>query len=159
MPESSQKSDLRDSLVKYAGRILAGRPYFRFKLREKLFFRAQILGYSDPSLVIDSILNDLAGSGYLNDGYLASAYVRRQLSKGYGPKIIALKLKFLGLDRETISKSLIQEANEEAEASSIRKYCRKYTRLDPRKLTSKLYQRGYSGVIIRKLFDGDGFED
>ena len=151
MPESSQKSNQRSSLVKYASRILSSRPYFRFKLRDKLFLRAQKLAFENPDDIIDSILDDLAKSGYLDDQYLAEAYVRRQLSKGYGPKIISLKLKFLGLDRETISRCLESEVTEESEISSIKKYCQKYPRLDQRKLISKLYFRGYSGQLIKKV--------
>jgi len=159
MPESSQKSDLRQSLIKYAGRILVARPYFRFKLREKLFQRAQKLGFADSGSVIDSIIDDLAKSGYLDDSYLSESYVRRQLSKGYGPKIISLKLLALGLDRETVSLALKSSASEEAEIASIRQYSQKYARLDRRKLIGKLYFRGYSGPIIKKVFDGDYLED
>lgn len=155
MPESSQKSNQRSSLLKYASRILSYRPYFRFKLREKLFLQAQKLNFENPEAIIDSLLDDLKKSGYLNDQYLAQAYVRRQLSKGYGPKIIAFKLKFLGLDRETISRCLESEVTEESEISSIKKYCQKYPHLDQRKLISKLYFRGYLGTIIKKAFDGD----
>ncbi len=159
MQGSSRKSDLRQSLVKYAGRILGARPYFRFKLREKLFLRAEKLNFDDPGSTIDSILDDLAKSGYLDDQYLAEAYVRSRLSKGYGPKIISLKLKFMGLSPETISMVLESTATEEAEMASIKRYCRKFPHPDSRKLVSKLYFRGYSGTSIKKVFDGDYFED
>jgi regulatory protein len=159
MQESSRKSDLRQSLAKYAGRILSARPYFRFKLREKLFLRAEKLNFDDPDSTIDSILDDLAKSGYLDDQYLAEAYVRSRLSKGYGPKIISLKLKFMGLCPETISMVLESTATEEAEIASIKRFCRKYPHTDSRKLVSKLYFRGYSGTSIKKAFDGDYFED
>jgi len=151
MPESSQKSNQRSSLVKYASRILSYRPYFRFKLRDKLFLRAQKLAFENPDDIIDSILDDLAKSGYLDDQYLAQAYVRRQLSKGYGPKIIALKLKYLGLEPSMVTAALKSEVTEESEISSIKKYCQKYPRLDQRKRISKLYFRGYSGQLIKKV--------
>ncbi len=159
MQEFSRKSDFRQSLVSYAAKILVARPYFRAKLRDKLFLRAEKFNFLDPSGVIDSILDDLSKSGYLNDKYLAEAFVRRQLSKGYGPKIISLKLKFLGLDREIISEVLKSQAYEELEVDSISRYCRKYPRVDPRKLISKLYQRGYNSQAIKKVFDSDWLED
>lgn len=159
MPESSPKSELRESLVKYAGKILTGRPYFRFKLRQKLFLRAEKLGFSDAASVIDSILDDLARSGYLDDQYLAEAYVRRQLAKGYGAKIIGLKLKYLGLPSAIVSRVLKSEATVEAETTAVQKYCRKFARLDRRRLASKLYTRGFSGSIIQKLFDVDLLAD
>lgn len=159
MPESSQKSSQRSVLVKYAARILSARPYFRTKLKDKLFQRAESLGFEDFDSLIEAILDDLAGSGYLNDQYLAEAMVRRLLSKGYGPKIIALKLKFLGLLPQIVSSALKSDASAEAETASLRHYCGKFPRLDRRKLISKLYQRGYLSLTIQKAFDGDWLED
>ena len=159
MPESNQKSEARRLLLRYATLILSGRPYFRYKLREKLFLRAEKLSLEDPGSTIDSILEDLGQSGYLNDKYLAEAYVRRQLAKGYGPKIISLKLKYLGLGTDLIKESLKSEASEENEIASIRKYTSKYPRLDPRKLISKLYSRGYSSQVIKNAFDSSYIED
>ncbi len=151
MPVSNQNDDLRASLIKYAGRVLSLRPYFKFKLRDKLFLRAEKLGSTDASKVIDSVLHDLEKSGYLNDRYLAEAYVRRQLAKGYGSKIIHLKMKYLGLDQKTISETLKSEASEEVELQSLEKYSLKFARLDKQKLVHKLYTRGYSSALIRKV--------
>lgn len=159
MPESNPKSDVRQALAVYAGRILSARPYFRAQLQNKLFQRAEKLGFADPESTISSIIDDLSASGYLNDKYLTEAYIRRQLAKGYGPKIISLKLRHLGLDRDTISSALKQEASAEAEMASIRKYLLKYRHLEPRKIASKLYSRGYSGHLIRMAFDGEWLED
>ncbi|HCQ31248.1 TPA: hypothetical protein DIU27_02610 [Candidatus Collierbacteria bacterium] len=159
MPESNQKNELRLSLVKYAGRVLGARPYFRVQLREKLFCRAEKEKFADPGPIIDSILEDLAKSGYLNDQYLSEAFVRRQLSKHYGPKIISLKLKFLGLSREAVSEALTTGSPMEAEITSIRHFLQKYPRLDRRTLISKLYRRGYTDHAIKSAFDGDSFED
>jgi len=159
MPESSQKSDFRQPLVAYAARILSARPYFASQLRSKLLLRAEKLKFSAPETVVESIVADLASSGYLNDKYLTEAYIRRQLNKGYGPKIISLKLRQLGLDREVLSQALKSEASREAEILSIKHFCRKFPRLDKRKLISKLYSRGYSGATIAVVFDGDWLED
>ncbi len=159
MPESSQKSKIRSALLRYAARILSARPYFRTKLKDKLFQRAESQGFENSGALIDEILADLAGSGYLDDRYLAEAYIRRQLGKGYGPKIIALKLKYLGLDPGLVTSTLKAEAGQEAEMASIRKYSAKFPRLDRRKLISKLYQRGYLSLTIQKAFDGDWLED
>lgn len=159
MLESPPKSDQRQELVKYAGRILTGRPYFKVKLKEKLFLRAEKLKYQEPGPIIEEILQDLSKSGYLNDEYLAGAYIRRQLSKGYGPKIISTKLKFMGLDSATIVRCLKNEVTEEQELASIKRYCQKNARLEQRKLVSKLYLRGYSGQLIKNTFDSDWLED
>ncbi|KKT39628.1 hypothetical protein A3K29_01890 [Candidatus Collierbacteria bacterium RIFOXYB2_FULL_46_14] len=159
MPESSRKSDQRQFLVKYAGRILTARPYFRIKLKEKLFLRAEKEKMEDPGSTIESILKDLTASGYLNDQYLAEAFVRRQLSKHYGPRIISLKLKYLGLESESIAAALKSVATPDAEIASIRQFADKFPRLDRRVVVSKLYRRGYSDRAIKSAFDGDSFED
>lgn len=151
MPESSRKSNLRSILVKYAGRVLSARPYFRSTLKDKLFLKAESLDLEASSEVIESILEDLAQSGYLDDQYLAEAYVRRQLGKGYGPKVIAVKLKYLGLNPTLVTSALKSDATEEVELASIRHYCAKFPRLDRRKLIQKLYFRGYSGQLIKKV--------
>ncbi len=158
MQEFNRKSDPRQSLIKYAAGILSARPYFRSKLREKLFLRAEKLGFDDPGKIIDSILNDLSKSGYMDDKYLAEAYVRRQLSKGYGPKIISLKLKYLGLDSQTVTDSIKSQAFEESEVASIRSFCDKNSRYEQGKLISKLYQRGYTSLSIKKVFDSEWSE-
>ncbi len=117
------------------------------------------MSYPDPGAIIEEILQDLAKSGYLNDEYLAGAYIRRQLSKGYGPKLISMKLKFMGLDSATVAKCLKSEVTEEQELASIKRYCQKNARLDQRKLVSKLYLRGYSGQLIKNTIDSDWLED
>lgn len=159
MPESSRKSDQRQSLVKYAGRILAARPYFRFKLREKLFLRAEKEKIENPGQIIESILDDLAQSGYLNDQYLAEAYVRRQLSKHYGPRLISVKLKYLGLGVAAVTEALRSAVSPEAEEASIRHFISKFSHQDRRKVVSNLYRRGYSERAIKSAFDGDCLED
>ncbi|NCP47236.1 hypothetical protein AUJ42_03100 [Candidatus Collierbacteria bacterium CG1_02_44_10] len=159
MPASSQKNNSRQTLVKYAGRILTARPYFRVQLREKLFRRAEKEKFTNPGPIIDSILEDLAKSGYLNDQYLSEAFVRRQLSKHYGSRIISLKLKYLGLSQEAVAEALATSAPLEAEIASIRQYLQKFPHLDRRKLISKLYQRGYSNRAVKSAFDGGYLED
>jgi SOS response regulatory protein OraA/RecX len=158
MPVSSQKSN-RESLLKYAANILSRRPYFRHTLKEKLFLRSKKLKLNDVSLVIDSILDDLAGSGYLDDKYLAEAYVRRQLAKGYGPRLISLRLGALHLDRDLINQAIDNEATPENQYLAIKKFSAKYARLDPRKIISKLYARGFASRVISMLFDGTAIED
>jgi SOS response regulatory protein OraA/RecX len=159
MLESSQKSSQRSPLLKYATRLLSSRPYFRSQLHAKLSLRAQTLSFEDAGSVIEAILEDLSRSGYLDDQYLAQAYVRRQLSKGYGPKVIAFKLKYLGLAPEITAAAIQSEASQEAELLSLKRYCRKFPRLERQKLISKLYYRGYLGPSIKKAFDGDWLAD
>lgn len=158
MPEPQSPSDIRASLIKYAAFCLSRRPYFQETLRQKLISRSIKLEFVDYHNVVEDILKDLKKSGYLDDEYLASAFVRRQLSKYYGPRVISLKLKRLQLDNEAISKAL-SEIDQESESASMAKYISKYPKLDKYKLRSKLFSRGYSTVAINNLFDSEYFDD
>jgi SOS response regulatory protein OraA/RecX len=155
----SPLNDTRSSLLKYATVCLNRQPYFRNRLRDKLIQRAKKLSFCDAYDTIDEILFDLSKSGYLNDQVLANGYVRRQLSKGYGPKIIFLKLLRLNLEKDKISLAIEEEATPEAQLETISKLKAKYSKYDRYKLTAKLYGRGFSSSIINKAFDVGAFED
>jgi|WetSurMetagenome_2_1015567.scaffolds.fasta_scaffold383472_1 SOS response regulatory protein OraA/RecX len=159
MPELSPPSEVRASLIKYAAFCLNRRPYFRETLNQKLILRARKLKFADSKQIITAILDDLQQSGYLNDSYLADAYVRRQLGKGYGPRIISLKLGRLRLDNNTIDISLNNEADTPKQIAAITKYADKYRSMDRRKFVSRLYSRGFSSSIINKVFDAEYIED
>ncbi len=158
MPEPHSPSEVRSSLIKYAAFCLSRRPYFEGALRQKLILRSKKLKLENATTEITGILDDLRKSGYLDDPYLAAAYARRQLDKSYGPKIISLKLKRLGVDQSTISLAL-EEADIPKQLEAIKKYALKYRKLDKFKLVSKLYSRGFTGSAINKLFDSEYFED
>ena len=158
MPEPPSKNEVRAGLIKYAAFCLNRRPYFQETLRQKLVLRSQKLKLKDTTKVISSILKDLKKAGFLDDPYLASAFARRQLGKCYGPKIINLKLKRLGLDQSVIDLAL-KEADIEKQLEAIKKYAKKYGKLDKFQLTSRLYSRGFSSQAINKLFDSEYNED
>jgi SOS response regulatory protein OraA/RecX len=158
MPEPLSLSDVRASLIKYAAFCLSRRPYFEETIRQKLILRAKKLNFGDSNKVITDILNDLRGSGYLNDLYLAQAYVRRQLDKYYGPRIISLKLSRMKIDKDLINLAL-EEADSDKQVEIIKKYALKYHKLDKYCLTSKLYGRGFGSQVIKRLFDVEYLED
>lgn len=143
MLESNQTSSERSLLVKYAANILSRRPYFRHQLRQKLFLYSEKKNFEPNTTLVEAIITDLAKSGYLDDRYLADAYVRRQLQKCYGPKIIRYKLKLLGLSDTQINEAMASEATPETINQAIEKISLKYHIQDPWKLKQKLYQRGF----------------
>lgn len=149
MQESSPKNEIRSNLIKYAANILSRRPYFKHTLRQKLFLRAEKEKLPNPDSEIEKIISELSKSGYLDDEYLAEAFVRRQLSKCYGPRIISLKLKQLGLNVQNIHEAISSQATKEIQIEIVKKYFLKNRRLDSRKLSNKLFQRGFSPDIIR----------
>ena len=155
----SQSSDLRANLVKYAAFILNQRPYFRHKLREKLILRCKKLEAKDYLSEVEGVLDDLAKSGYLNDTYLAEAFVRRQLAKGYGPRFITLKLQALRLTKDTISLASESQAPISAQLASARSYLAKKRFSDPRKAAFSVYRRGFDSRVTQKLFDSELPED
>jgi SOS response regulatory protein OraA/RecX len=158
MPEQLSPSEIRASLVKYAAFCLSRRPYFEETIRQKLVLRSKKLKIADSKEVIKGILTDLKKAGYLDDIYLAQAYVRRQLGKCYGPRVISLKLGRMKLNKDTINLAL-EEADIEKQVESIKKYALKYSKLDKYRLTSKLYARGFGSQAIKKLFDVEYLED
>jgi len=108
---------------------------------------------------INKIIEDLSNSGYLKDQYLADAYVRRQLSKGYGPRIIRYKLGVLKLSPENINLALESEAGKDLQLQAARNFAARNSRKDHRKIASSLYQRGFDSQVIQKVFDDMTFED
>lgn len=159
MPEPLPQSEIRAGLLKYAAFCLNRRPYFREVIRQKLTLRAKKLKYPNSGQIITDILDDLQKSGYLDDQYLAGAFVRRQLGKGYGPRIISLKLAKFHLDRDSLDMVLSEEASVEHQLEAIEKFASKYRKLDNRLLISKLYARGFSSSVINKLFDSSYIEE
>lgn len=155
---SNQSSDNRAGLVKYAALILNRRPYFRHQLKAMLILRAKKMELNEAEPEIESILDDLQKSGYLNDIYLAEAFIRRQLTKGYGPRFIRLKLNTLRLDKQSIDIALENVADLKAQIASAEHILAKKRIKDHRKAVSVLYQRGFESKIISKLFDGGLYE-
>jgi len=159
MPRTSQPSEVRQSLVSYAARILGMRPYFSGKLRQKLQERAQKMGFVAAEEVIEAIIFELASNKFLDDRYLAAGYVRKELRKGWGPRIILLKLIRLGVDRETAQEAILTEADLPQQKEAISHYLKKISRYDPRIQTNKLFQRGFNGAAILNRFDSATQED
>lgn len=158
MPEPRSQSDIRISLIKYAAFCLSCRPYFEETIYQKLLLRSKKLKIENTSRIIKDILKDLKKRGYLDDPYLAQAFARRQLAKGYGPKIISLKLSRMKLDRSVIDFAL-EEADIDKQLEAIKKYAQKYSKLDRYHLISRLYARGFGSQAINKIFDSYYSED
>lgn len=144
MPESSPKNrQVRSELLSYAANILSRRPYFFIQLKNKLIDRARLKKLEDCEEVIDSILQDLQKSGYLNDSYLAIGFVRRLLGKLQGPKIIRFKLHQLGLTSSQISEALASQECQEALIEAKTKLTSKMAGEEEFKIRHRLYQRGF----------------
>jgi len=153
MQEKNPPSDVRQSLIKYAANILSRRPYFSSALKKKMTDRALHLGLADFDSEIEGIIKDLSNNGYLDDQYLSEAYVRKELHKGWGPRIINLKMRRLGIDQGLIISAINQEAGLQAQIEAIHHYSAKLKRYDQRVKINKFFQRGFNGPAIFKAFD------
>ena len=120
--------------------LLAKRAYFSKALSLKL----QEKGY--PQKEIESLLQELKSQGWLNDEELATRYVERQKSRGYGARLIALKL------REKAGEIDIPiEESEEALRTFIEKRYLKDLPEKRDKVIRALMRRGYSYPLINKI--------
>jgi SOS response regulatory protein OraA/RecX len=139
--------------MRYAANILAARPYFSGRLREKLTLRAAKLNLSSAQEEIENIITDLKSNKFLDDRYLSQGYVRKELNKGWGPKIILLKLMRLGVERDLAQEALLTEADLAHQKSAIAHYLPKIRRYDKRIQINKLFQRGFNSAAVLGTFD------
>ena len=121
--------------------------------------RSLKLGLEDATSCIDEIIKDIKSGGFLDDLYLAQAYVRKELKKGWGPKIITLKLRRLGLDSTISQEAIRSEANLPAQVEAIRRLDKKIKSPDKRVKITKCFQRGFNGSAIFSVFDSSHQEE
>jgi|SRR3989339_543614 len=153
MEETARSSDIRQSLMRYAARLLSARPYFSSRLEEKLLLRAEKLQLTEAGPVIDQIISDLKKNKFLDDRYLAEAYTRNELKKGWGPRIILLKLTHLGVDQPVADEVIRSEADVDRQKEAILHHLRKLRRYEKRVQINKLFQRGFNSSAIFLVFD------
>jgi regulatory protein len=122
--------------------LLAKKAYFTKELERKLREK----GY--PSQEIFSLLQEFTERGWLNDKDLALRYIKRQEALGYGPRVIALKL------REKAGPILIplNETQEVARNVIERKYKRDLPH-KKNKVIAALLRRGFSYDLIKTLLE------
>lgn len=105
-------------------------------------------GFSERS--IDLAISVCQRLGFLNDQEEYRGFVRRELRKGYGPNLIAMKLRAKHPDANIVELlAEAREAQEEAIQNVIRKKCKKIT--DKRKVMQTLQRRGFDWDIIKSL--------
>lgn len=119
--------------------LLSKRDYFSKELERKLKEK----GY--PQEEIAELLADLTKRGWLKDEELALRFCKRQKEKGYGPRVIAMKLR----EKSGLSMEPQEESLEIVENLIQRKYRNK-----PRdKIYAALLRRGFSCDLINKALE------
>jgi len=134
-----------------AVRYLAIRSHGSSELRQKLSLK----GFSFQA--IDIALEKCDQLGYLDDLQHIKAVVRNELRKGYGPHLIALKIKTFGnIAAETLSEIMREIEGQQIEAirSLISKRYSKTCWKDPKqknKVIQSLRRRGFYLDVITSI--------
>ncbi len=120
-----------------AYRILALRSCLSKTLREKLLRK----GFEES--VCDQVIEELTANGYLNDAEYTERSVKRAVERGYGPRYIAQKMKFKGMDAR---KEVSAISDEEQRAQIHRLLAKRFGSRD--RAIRMLERRGFSLAMI-----------
>lgn len=129
-----------ESIKSKAFALLARKAYFSKQLRKKLSEK----GY--PEEEIEPLMKELTQRGWLNDQELGARYVEQQRQKGYGAKMIALKLR----EKAGYLDIAIGDEEETLKALIKKKYLSKLAE-KREKVIQALLRRGYSYELISKV--------
>ena len=132
--------------LKYALRLLRYRVRFENELRRRL----KNQGFSEEE--IEDTIATLKRQGYIDDEKSAFLFAIDEMRlKLFGPKILKMKLRSLGVDEET-SERAIEKALSEIDFSEELK--RLKTRFkDRREIKDYLYKRGFEISHIEEILD------
>jgi len=122
----------------YATYLLSKRSYGSNELKAKLLSR--FISEESSTLAIEKCLQ----CGYIDDEALVVAYVRRELRKGYGPKILIRKIAFkLRIEQEFIQNIYDMQITDEELLEHKERVIAKKKFSDPYKERQYLYKRGF----------------
>lgn len=127
--------------------LLSRRSYFSKQLKTKLLQK----GFREEE--IDPVLLELEAQGYLNDREQGERLIRRERGRGYGPLIIAQKLRERG---GTVSLP-IQVSKEDLIPLIKKKYAKRLPQ-EKNKVIAALLRRGYSFDLINMALRDIGRE-
>ena len=144
-------------------RYLSGRSHSRFELKTKLLKK----NYNKD--IIETVLNDLNKSGFINDEQFAADYLRSRLAKKNGPLKIKAELIKKGVGREAIDSAFDGEYDEKNAVETGREIAqKKYSILKNRgieikKIKQKLFVylsgKGYPPNIVNQIMNNMEFND
>ncbi|MDN3505924.1 MAG: regulatory protein RecX [Simkaniaceae bacterium] len=137
-----QENDKLPPIRVKAYALLAKKAYFTKQLSQKLKEK----GY--PALEISKLIKELVERGWVNDTELGARYIEQQKAKGYGARIIALKLK----EKAGPLDLPIEESPEFARALIERKYAKDLPEKKD-KVIRALLRRGYTYELIKRLLE------
>lgn len=158
MDNETEKKECRAIRIS-AMNILAGREHSIVELRNKLkkkFSNRDDLLFSDE--LIEVVLEQLIDDNLLNEARFTECFIRSRINKGSGPVKIRQELMERGISSELTSDYLDDSYNFwQAHIEEVRnkrfgnQYPQNYK--EQSKQSRFLYQRGFSGEFIRRLFN------
>ena len=131
--------------------LLARRAYFSKQLKNKLLEKGYPLGEVEPLMV------ELTQQGWLNDEEMAKRFIEREKQKGYGAKMIALKLK----EKGDFLKVAIEESKEAVRDLVAKRYLKQLPDRRPQVIAA-LMRRGLPYELILEVletFSGDWYKE
>ncbi|MFH2068061.1 MAG: regulatory protein RecX [Candidatus Omnitrophota bacterium] len=142
---------MEQDLLAYACKLLGQRAYTRLKMAQKL------AGRGEPENV-ETVLDKLTESGYLDDRDFAREYIRQRLTtRPSGRRLLEMKLRTKGISKTAIGEVLDElepEAEEAAAQSLATKKAAALKNLEPivrkRRIFQFLINRGFSPGIAAK---------
>ncbi len=151
--QPNQNSEDFKYLLSYAYKILGLKPYLSGSLALKLQRQVLKLKLSLVKDDINKIIAEIKSKGYLDDSYLVCKYIQRNLEKGWGPRIIRLKLKNLGADPQEIDLQLSEYENNGAIVEYANIYSTKKNLYSQPGGYAKLLNRGFLPHHTKLVFD------
>ena len=153
----------RSALIQARGQalsLLSRSEHSRFLLRRKLLQR-----HHEPT-TIDAVLDELQEDGSLDDGRYAESWVRSRLrSHPEGRAHLVGGLRSRGIDAELAERAVAAVLDQESVSmlATARDLVDRMTRrrpLSPERIADRLYRRGFSSEIVRRVVaaPGDGPE-
>ncbi|PLV60418.1 regulatory protein RecX [Thermotoga sp. KOL6] len=132
--------------LKYALRLLKYRVRFENELRRRLKEK----GFADKE--IESTINTLKKQGYVDDEKAAFLFAIDEMRlKLFGPRIVKMKLKALGVDEHVIESAIGKALSEIDFSEELKKLKIRFK--DKRAIKDYLYKRGFDIFMIEEILD------
>lgn len=140
--------------------------FLKFRARSKhevLRYLKQKMGPLYDASMVQEVIANLEQFNLLNDISFAKQFAESLLRSGKGPKIIEMKLREKGVERETIAstlESLNKEMVKEAALETLTKKAKSLHETNAYKrkqmLATFLYSRGFDSRLAYELIDANG---
>ena len=154
MPKRLSNEETLKKAMHAAVHLLALRSHTAYEIKQKLKKR----GFSMEA--ISRTISECTRLNYLNDTDYARFYFESLTAKGYGPHRIRNAMRQKGLSGEIIQQIFIEQDAEHGELENCRRAFHKkiatfHHLKNPKKRREKiyryLYQRGFTGSVIREV--------